>query len=224
MEAILKDKEKSDFPVQQYIDSFQGRPVIEKVLLSQDRLVDINDVIARASADNPKTLVVEFDLLLPSDGAEAQRASTMTDGGLINSFLEKMKLEVERSTPSVGKKIPNTLRFISRKRYMDEHVPYYSYRLCLLVNQDVFEDFGIDNQFGGLVDIVCSTWFSVAGLDCVGLLDIIGEREYPSLILDNFSPERGELYDTAHYGLSIYAALRGRSDCFDDDAFICSKE
>jgi hypothetical protein len=145
----------------------------------------------------------------------------MESNGMLGVFFECLAVEVKSKSPDVGRYIPNTLRFVARKRYMKKRYPYYSYNVVILVNKEIFEDVSIYSQCKGcLVNMIITSRSVVAGIDYQKARMAFSEQEFNILVLDNFSDERYKHLDI-HYRLSMFAFVGRERYLFEDDAFFC---
>ncbi len=221
--TIKAKEELANIVLIQGEDTYKQKPVNKKLVLVGSRLDEIDDVLCKALTDNTKVLLLEFLLLLPEKDSFKLREMTMRNNKLFELFINCLTPEVETETPELDCYIPNCLRFIARKVYVNESMPYYSYKVALLVNQELYEDVSTCSQYGEcLMDKIINAWKFSTKLDYQKIKDTFLKQSMPSVVVDNFSGDKYEQYLGAHKQLSVFASAGRGSHLKKQGSFSCS--
>lgn len=222
MQVTIKNEDDGDITLIQNEPNFQGKPISKKTVLLESRLVKIGSVLNKAITDNPVTLVVEFELTLPST-ANRQKRSTMNNSKMLKLFFKYLEPEIESEVESWEGYTPNKLRFLARKKHQPEYPSYYSYKVAILVNQAVFPDISTCIVGGrSLTEKVITSWSLATDLEYGKIKREFSGQGFDNMEVNGFASQEVKGYERAHYNLSIFALVGGGRYLHNDDAFYCS--
>lgn len=224
MKMTLKNKkEQAAITFTQGEKIYKGRPINDKIVLIESRLDEINDVLCLALSDNAKTAIIEFQLLLPKEGAHRLKKETMSSNKLFDCFISYLMPEVETESPISDCYIPNTLRYVTRKSFIREHQPYYSYKVAILVNQEIFEDISTCKSDGFcIMEKIINAWRMATGLEYSAIKKTFDGQSVSWKEVNNFDDNKWEDYLNAHWQLSHFAFSGPGSHLRSRGSFNCS--
>jgi hypothetical protein len=203
---------------------YKGKRIYSDILLDTRRLDKIEDVLQFAFMDNPKTLIVTFELILPESAIEL-RNQTLEDNSLYRRFIQYLaaEIEIEVDIHEEGKYIPNKLRYLLRKRiyrHITEIGTYYAYKVAVVVNHDLYEDIHIVSVFNeGLMHKVATAWAKATKLSYAVTSGDLNKQSVDIYVINNYDDCRMKSLHDAYFKLSNFAYVNVDLGLCEKDAF-----
>jgi hypothetical protein len=201
---------------------YKGKSIYSDILLDTGRLDKIDDVLQFSFMDNPKTLIVIFELRLPEDALEL-RSQTLVDNKLFTLFIQYLTPEIEIVIEEEGKYIPNKLRYLLRKRlhrHITRRSTYYAYKVAVLVNKDIYDDlFTVGALNECLMRKVANAWAKATQLPYAVTRNNLAEQSLERYVINNFDDSRVDSLHDAYFKLSSFAYVNVDLGLCEKDAF-----
>ncbi|MBR9873168.1 MAG: inovirus Gp2 family protein [Vibrionaceae bacterium] len=206
---------------------FNQLPVLDGYELKESYLTSIQNVMNNALADHPRTMMVRFDLHLPSQG-NCPDSPQMYDTSVITQFIESFKAHVNADLAKkkgVQKRVhPCHLRYIWAKEMNEARQPHY--HLALFVNKDKYFTLGeyrwVSDNLAGMI---YKAWHSALGLGFEGGLNLVHfPMDTPIYYIDCNSESYITQYNEAYRRLSYLAKVETKQYGDRTKNFSCSRK
>jgi hypothetical protein len=205
---------------------FNGWEVIPGYEMVTQYLGQIQSVLKNALVSHPRTLVIRFDLHLPSR-PDCVDDPFDYDSTVITRFIESFKAQLKADLAKKnreGKRVhPCSVRYLWAKE--KDTAPQSHYHVALLLNKDAYYALGNYNKHGdNLANKIYKAWGGALWLDSNEVRGLVHfPSDTPFYHLDTGSLNFGEQYESVFRRLSYLAKAKTKQYGSGGKNFGCSQ-
>lgn len=206
---------------------FNNLPVLDGYELKDSYLNAIQNVMINALTDHPRTMMVRFDLHLPSQG-NCPDYPQGYDTYVITRFIESIKAHLNADLEKKRRKNmrvhPCHLRYIWAKEMNEALQPHY--HVALFVNKDAYFTLGeyrwVSDNLAGMI---YQAWHSALSFGFEGVLNLVHfPMDTPIYYIDCNSDSYITQYNEAYRRLSYLAKVETKQYGDRTKNFSCSRK